>query len=227
MGERRGLWLLLSSSLVYEAFHHLIGARAWLRRFTREAIRAGAGDRVLDVGCGPGALLHYLPKSTSYIGFDRSKVYIERARRMHGGRGEFICDDLANLAAYGIHSVDVAVAIGILHHLDDRLASDLLRATANILRPGGRLITVDPCFDESQSFLQRAFMSYDRGTYVRPFGRYVALCCAAIGRPRATLKQGYFPFPHSVCMMEAARAPVQDLAAVRPRNLRAPHPAAP
>jgi SAM-dependent methyltransferase len=207
MGERRGLWSPLSSPAVYEAFHHLIGARAWLRRFTQEVIRAGAGDRVLDIGCGPGALLHYLPKSTVYIGFDRSQAYIARARRTHGPRGEFICDDLAHLPAYGIRSIDVAVAIGVLHHLDDELASDLLRTTANVLRPGGRLITVDPCFDESQSFLQRAFMSSDRGTHVRPFKRYVALCGAAFAQPNATLKQGYFPFPHTICIMEAACAP--------------------
>ena len=41
MSERGGLWSPLSNPTVYEAFHHLIGARRWLRQFTRDVIRAG------------------------------------------------------------------------------------------------------------------------------------------------------------------------------------------
>jgi SAM-dependent methyltransferase len=208
MSERRGLWLPLSSPIIYEAFHHLIGARSWLKRFTHDVIRAGAADRLLDIGCGPGALLRYLPAQTAYTGFDRNQAYIDRARRTHRGRGEFICDDLANLAEYALPPVDVAVAIGILHHLDDDLALHLLRTTVGALKPGGRLITVDPCYHNAQSSLQRLFMSYDRGMHVRPFEQYIALCASVFPEPKATLKQGYFPFPHTICMMQAVRAPI-------------------
>src|SRR5262245_40104456 len=140
MSERGGLWSPLAHPFVYEAFHHLIGARRWLRQFASDVIRPRARDRVLDVGCGPGALLACLPGGTAYVGFDHNPAYIERARRVHRGRGEFICDDLANFARYGLARVDVAVAIGVLHHLDDRLALGLLREVAGVLNPGGRLI---------------------------------------------------------------------------------------
>jgi SAM-dependent methyltransferase len=205
MSERRGLWSPLYHPAVYEAFHHLIGARRWLGQFTRDVIRVEAGDRVLDVGCGPGALLRYLPDTAAYIGFDRNHAYIESARRMHQGRGLFICDDLANFAKHDLPPADVAVAIGILHHLDDGLASDLLKAIAHALTPRGRLITVDPCFHPDESYLQRFFMSRDRGMHVRPFQQYVALCNAVFPTPKATLKQGYFPFPHSVCVLQTAK----------------------
>src|ERR1700758_2843837 len=72
MSERRGLWSPLSSLIVYELFHHLISARRWLQRFTDEVIRPRSGDRVFDVGCGPGALLSCLLQRTSYVGFDRN-----------------------------------------------------------------------------------------------------------------------------------------------------------
>jgi SAM-dependent methyltransferase len=122
-------------------FHHLVGARRWLRRFANDVIEALGGDRVLDIRCGAGALLRYLSNAT-YVGFDRNKAYIERARRTYGDRGEFICDDVGIFAEHGLAPADIAVAVGILHHLDDDLASNLLRATANALKPGGRLITV-------------------------------------------------------------------------------------
>src|SRR5205085_8282384 len=111
--------------------------------------------RILDIGCGPGALLSCLPAAAHYVGFDRNSACIERARRTHGGRGEFVCDDVANFFRQVLEPSDIAVAIGIFHHLDDDLASKMLTATATALRPGGRLITVDPCFHPDQPALQR------------------------------------------------------------------------
>jgi SAM-dependent methyltransferase len=207
MSERRGLWSPLSSPIVYELFHHLIGARRWLQRFTDEVIRPRSGDRVFDIGCGPGALLRYLPQTTSYVGFDRNEAYIERARRMHGSRGEFICDDVGNFPAHALAPADIAVAIGILHHLDDNLASAMLRATADALKPCGRLITVDPCFHSEQSAIQRFVVSNDRGMHVRPYDRYVELAGAVFPKRKAAFQRGHVPFPHSICIIEATRKP--------------------
>jgi SAM-dependent methyltransferase len=207
VSERRGLWSPFASPLVYEVFHHLIGARRWLKGFARDVIRARDGDRVLDVGCGSGVLLGCLPETTSYVGFDRNEAHIERARRTYRGRGEFICDDVGNFASHALAPADVAVAVGILHHLDDELASSLLRAMARALKPGGRLVTVDPCFHPRQSPIQRFIVSNDRGMHVRPFERYVDLCGAVFRDANATFEQGHFPFPHSICVMQATRPP--------------------
>jgi SAM-dependent methyltransferase len=204
MSERRGLWSPLSSPIVYELFHHLIGARRWLQRFTNDVIRPRSGDRIFDVGCGPGALLRCLPATTTYVGFDRNETYIEYARRVHGGRGEFICDDVDNFVDHALAPADIAVAIGILHHLDDDLASSMLRAMANALKPGGRLITADPCFHPDQSAIQRFVVSNDRGMHVRPFEHYVELCGTVFSEPRAMFQRGHVPFPHSICIMQAA-----------------------
>lgn len=203
MNERRGLWSLLTNPLVYETFHHLIGARRWMRRFARDVIQARSGERVLDIGCGPGALLHYLP-GTNYIGLDRNAAYIERARHEFGSRGTFICDDVSNLAQHAISPVDVAVAIGLLHHLDDNLALNLLRAVARTLKPTGRLITVDPCFHPDQSALQRFVVRHDRGMHVRRFERYAELCENVFASPKADFEHADFPFPYSICILRTA-----------------------
>ena len=187
MNERRGIWSPLSSPTVYEAFHHIIGARRWLQRFTNDVIRPRGGDRVFDIGCGPGALLRCLPATTTYVGFDRNAAYIEHARRMHADRGQFICDDVRNFANHALAPADIAVAIGILHHLDDELASSLLRATASALKPDGRLVTVDPCFHAEQSAIQRFVVSNDRGMHVRPFDRYPELAGTVFPQPKAAI----------------------------------------
>lgn len=203
MSERRGVWSVMANPVVYEAFHTLIGARRWMRRFVNDTIRVQDGERLLDIGCGPAALLRYLPRVT-YIGLDRNVMSIERAKRTYGSRGTFICDDVENFDKYELPPVDVAVAIGILHHVDDDVALKLLHATAATLKPSGRLITVDPCFHREQSIIQRLVVSADRGRHVRPFDRYVELCSAVFREPKAAFQCGHVPFPHSICIMQSA-----------------------
>ena len=205
MSERRGLWSPLSSPWVYEVFHHLIGARRWLKQFTSDVIKPRSGDRVFDIGCGPGALLRCLPAGTTYVGFDHNQAYIERARLVNGDRGEFICGDVGNFASHALAPADIAVAIGILHHLDDDLATLMLHATADALKPGGRLITADPCFHPEQSSLQRFVVSNDRGMHVRPLERYVELVSTVFPQVKTTFQRGHFPFPHSICIIQAMR----------------------
>jgi SAM-dependent methyltransferase len=205
MSERReGVWRLLANPIFYEAVQHLVGARRWLRRFAQETIRARPGDRVLDVGCGTGVLLRYLPNVT-YMGIDANAGCIAQAHKEHGDRGRFVCADLCNFDVRDFGTADIVVAIGLLHHLDDTLAADILNSVAKTLRPGGRLITADPCFHPSQSALMRFVISKDRGLHVRDFSRYAELLQSAFPQPSATLTMGHLPFPHSVCAMEATR----------------------
>jgi SAM-dependent methyltransferase len=202
--DRSGVWRLLTNPAVYEAVQHLAGARRWLRKFARETIDARPGDCVLDIGCGPGALLKYLPHVT-YIGLDRNESYIAQARRVHGARGNFVCDDVANFGQHGFPLADVAVAIGLLHHLDDDLSRQLLSAIIATLKPGGRLITADPCFHAGQSPIIRFVGAHDRGQNIRTIDRYEELVKSVFLQTRTTLDSSHFPFPHSVCVVEAKR----------------------
>jgi SAM-dependent methyltransferase len=207
MSERHGLWSPLSSSFVYESFHHLIGARRWLKRFAHQLIRPRNSDRVLDIGCGPGALLPICHRPRPISVWTVTGTTSRRARRTFGSRGEFICDDVANIAEHGVAPVNIAVAIGLLHHLDDDLAASLIRTTAGTLVPGGRLITVDPCYHPEQSAIQRMIVSNDRGMHVRPFERYAVLCSTMFPDPQAAFERAHFPFPYSVCILQMVRRP--------------------
>lgn len=206
MSERRGIWSPLANPIVYELFHHAIGARRWLQRFTDDVIEPRDGDCVLDIGCGPGALLQCLPASIRYVGFDRNEAYIKWAEQTYGNRGTFICDDIANVASHALPKADIAVAIGLLHHVDDSLAVNLLRTIAGLLTPTGRLVTVDPCFHPDQSSIQRFVASNDRGMHVRPFERYADLSRLAFPNARAAYQRGYAPIPYSLCVVRAARS---------------------
>src|SRR5207249_5233553 len=98
-----------------------------------------AGEKVLDIGCGPGDRLGTLPE-VSYTGFDLNPGYIAEAQRRHGGQGRFFCADIGSVdlsAEKG--SFDVILAHGILHHVDDERAARLFAVARDLLKVGGRL----------------------------------------------------------------------------------------
>src|SRR4051812_36766460 len=114
---------LLTHPLLFNALGNLLGADACRRQMVREYLPSVTGKRILDIGCGTGELLRYLP-GAEYVGIDLSEPYILHARKRHGSRGQFICGDALSAAIPG--SFDIAIAWGILHHLGDDACRQLL-----------------------------------------------------------------------------------------------------
>lgn len=137
--------------------------------FASEYVRARPGDRILDIGCGPGDLLAELPAATEYVGFDKSEAYVRAARARFGARGTFFCRtvDRAVVNELGAGSFDLVIAHGLLHHLDDAEADEFFVLARTALAPGGRLITADGCYVAGQSRMARYLLSRDRGAHVR------------------------------------------------------------
>jgi len=104
--------------------------------------RVPAGARVLDVGCGNGALLNLLsPRISSGVGVDASAGMIARARTRAAGR-----ENLRFEVIDGPHlpvadaSVDVVISLLSFRYLD---WDPIMREFARVLAPGGRLLVVD------------------------------------------------------------------------------------
>ncbi|MEO5365275.1 MAG: class I SAM-dependent methyltransferase [Magnetococcus sp. WYHC-3] len=165
---------ILEFGMIYDWYQNLVGVDGYRRLLVGSYIRPFPGQRVLDIGCGTAELLDYLPE-VDYVGLDHNPDYIRRAQQRFGQRGRF---HLGGISADDPHlrqGVDVALALGVLHHLDDATASDLLTLAHDRLRPGGRLITVDPCVIPGQSRWARFMVLNDRGRHVRDHQGYLAL----------------------------------------------------
>lgn len=144
----------------------MMGARSGWRRIVHEYMSAAPGDVILDIGCGPADILDYLPAVT-YWGFDISPEYIATAKRRYGDRGHFQCKLFDTSDREKLPACDFVVLSGVLHHLDDGEASQLLALASSALKKGGKLVAVDPCLTPTQNPIARYLINKDRGQNVR------------------------------------------------------------
>ncbi|MFD4998675.1 class I SAM-dependent methyltransferase [Streptomyces buecherae] len=98
-----------------------------------------AGRRVLDAGCGSGALFAALRDRGAIVsGFDTSAGMLELARQRLGDGADLQVAGLGGPLPYADDAFDDVVASLVLHYLEDW--GPALAELRRVLRPGGRLI---------------------------------------------------------------------------------------
>jgi SAM-dependent methyltransferase len=165
----------LSHPSIYDLFQSIMGARSVRRNFTTNSIRACPGSRVLDVGCGTAQILDYLPEGVDYWGYDINPKYIAAAQAKFGRKGRYACRLLEESEIRAIAPFDIVLVIGLLHHLDDDAARNVLHLARLALKPGGRVVSIDPVFTANQNPIARMLVSRDRGQNVRDEKGYLVL----------------------------------------------------
>lgn len=206
MAQReRGLHRLLSASWIYQGLQDLLGARRFQRRFVEHWLCLRPGHRVLDIGCGPAAILEHVPAGVEYHGFDDSAVYLAAARRRFGDRGTFWQARVERATLGRLGAFDRVLAVGVLHHLDDAAASALLDLAAVALAPDGALVTYDPCFTPGQSPIARFLAARDRGQNVRSPDGYAALARDRFATVAPEVVTGHLRVPYTATVMICRR----------------------
>jgi SAM-dependent methyltransferase len=130
----------------------LLESRHWWFRAKRRIVRAllrkhlprqaGRSPRVCDIGCGCGMMLLDL-RAAGYdaVGIDDSAKALDYCRRRGAEALEGRLPDGLPLAPA---SVDAALLLDVLEHVDDDAAS--LRAVVEAVRPGGVVIATVPAY---------------------------------------------------------------------------------
>ena len=122
----------------------LVG-RGSLSRLVADLAGVGPGDRVLDVGCGPGgAAREAARRGAAVTGVDPASVMLRLGRYLSRGQSgrriEFV-PGTAEALPVADRAVTVAWAISSAHHWPDVPA--VLREIHRVLAPGGRLIIAE------------------------------------------------------------------------------------
>jgi len=193
---------VLARPTAYDAFGAAVGVARVRAVFGAEYIRSRPGQRLLDIGCGPGSMVPYLP-GVVYAGFDVNAAYIAAARARHPD-ARFLCASIAE-EPFGNETFDVVIAAGVIHHLDDDEVGALLRLAGARLRPGGRLFTLDPCFADGQHPIARWLVANDRGRHLRGRDEHVGLLRRGFPSVTAVIRHDLLRVPYTHLIAECAR----------------------
>jgi SAM-dependent methyltransferase len=123
--------------------------------FIADAIRSAddtlSEQHVVELGCSHGAWLRYLVDKLECKahGVDISEKFISMARASSPSKTNpvFSVIDFTNedtvLQTFSPNSLDAVVGNGVLHHFEPRL-DETLRTIFKILKPGGKIIFIEP-----------------------------------------------------------------------------------
>lgn len=195
---------ILSHPFFYNAFQLFMGAKRSRQNFVKNSVKPFIGMKILDIGCGTADILTYLP-DVDYCGYDISKTYITHAKKKFGGLGQFYCKELSFNDLDSLPKFDLVIASGLIHHLDDSAALDILKISHEALKPGGRLLTIDPCLDPKQNAIARFLVSNDRGLYVRNKQEYQALVGKIFEISHGQVRNQVW-IPYTLCLFECKKA---------------------
>ncbi len=127
------------------------------RRQAFNYLRRQPGQKILEVGVGPGSTLEYYPPNSHVVGIDISASMIKRARlkasRLNSGTSyEFHVMDACNLE-FPDNSFDVVMAAYVITTVCDphRVCREMLR----VVKPGGQIIAVNHSHCQNGSHLGR------------------------------------------------------------------------
>lgn len=197
---------MLSLPRVYSTCMNMLGGQRAESELIFRYIRPAQGMRILDLGCGPAAILKLLPEKVVYVGIDISQAYVDAARKRYGDRAVFHCMPVESVSSANLAAFDLVIGLGVLHHLDDAQAEDFFSLAAQVLHDKGRCLTLDPCLVKGQHYVARMLIRLDRGRNVRTAQDYAALANASFSNVSQTVRHDLLRVPYTHLIMECRKS---------------------
>ncbi len=200
-----GIYSILSHPIVYDFLQDILYGHKGQREYINTYIRPKKGDRILDIGCGTGRILRYLPEC-DYLGADLSQKYIKRAKkRQFSGKTRFISSDVNEFLENSNEQFDIIIGFGLLHHLDDEEAKKMVKRAKDSLLPGGRLVTLDGVYHDNQSVISKFLIDKDRGRNVRNEQDYRGLFKDIFNATDIAIRKDILRVPYSLIIASSPR----------------------
>ncbi|MFK7831762.1 MAG: class I SAM-dependent methyltransferase [Winogradskyella sp.] len=192
---------ILSHPIIYTTYQKIVGGYRARKLFVEKNVAIKPGQKILDIGCGPGDILEFLP-DVDYTGIDLDANYIAQAKKKYGNKGHFKCAGVDNLDLTEIHTFDIVISAGVLHHLNDKQCFNLFNIAKKALKPEGRFVSFDGCYIPNQNKISQYFLKKDRGQFVRTQPEYEALVKSCFTNVNATIDETYFYIPYTSIILD-------------------------
>ena len=151
----------------YDAVYHKGGVQAkWHHlkfRFFAEHITSG--EKVCDIGCGPGTFLGHLRQDITGIGYDLSQPQIDYAKERYGS-------EKCSFAAFDGKAIpepdasfDVVTCIEVIEHVTPSVVALLFSEAMRLLKPGGRFYVSTPNYGSLWPLLEKLLNARAEVTY--------------------------------------------------------------
>ncbi len=148
-------------TVVYERFWRPLVSRFFFgfggptadeeKRLTVDLLEVSAGDRVIDVGCGPGNYTRDLASAAGgglVVGIDASEAMVAAAaKRSANSNSAYLRADACALP-FEDGAFDAACSVGVIHLIERPMLA--LEEMVRVLAPGGRLAVVASCARKGQ-----------------------------------------------------------------------------
>ena len=203
------LYRLVTIPKFYSGLQHLLGWTEGRQRLLEELIRPQPDTKVLDVACGPGSLFPYLSQ-TDYTGIDLNVRSIQHARELYGNRGRFLAGDVTHGLPGEAGSYDLIVVSALLHHLGDNEARTLFSELQGLLKPAGRIVTIDNVWLDRQHPVACLVNRLDSGLNVRTPEQYEALVAHLPLYAESRLYRDLLRIPYDHFCMTLTSRPATD-----------------
>ena len=194
---------ILAIPAAYQLWWNLVGGPSLAKVLVNEYIQSSVGSRILEIGCGPGIIVGFLPES-QYLGFDLSPKYIELARKRFP-KAHFVCERVSQYSLAKEESYDVVLALGIVHHLQDEEARQLFQIAFDALKPGGKLVTIDGVWIDGQSSGARWMLAKDRGEHVRNERGYLGIASQVFSNIKPSIRHDLLRIPYTHLILQCIR----------------------
>ena len=175
MSQRTGtLYDLINNPIVYKFIQKIMSGTSFRKKIILRNIKK-RNLKILDIGCGPAEIIQYIP-SCEYYGYDIDKRAIEYAKKKYSKKNcHFFCKKFGKKEIKKLPQFDFVILFGILHHLNNVQAKEILFLCKKKMKKNSKLLTEDPILIKNQNFVAKFLIEKDRGSNVRKKGEYLSL----------------------------------------------------
>lgn len=202
---------ILSSPFLYNLLQFTVGAMSARKIVINNYSTIKSKYKVLDIGCGTGYIVKYLPDDISYIGIDVNKKYIDYAKNKYSNKYSFICEYITTESILKYGSFDMIMMNGLIHHLDDSEVINILSVAKSTLKDTGSIVGIDGCYKNNQDIISLWMLDNDRGKFVRNRIEYELLYKKVFNNIFMELRNDISYFPYSYLIWKLSNNPTNNV----------------